>query len=637
MGYQVERVKVTENGGFEGGYQRLTTTPIKPWTLEQWRQYAKPDNKFAGIAAQVLYGKSVAGAGALQNKTVDALKAAADEFSNRHGFALFAADNDPVAAEGLGLRYVDKNVKLGERYVYRVFLASQDTAYFVDTAYLVQEVTEHETAPPPTDLTAEGRDGRIVLNWEEFPGHSYSGYYVYRAEPGSSTFKQITPTPVVSITPYGAKEKAKPQYHDTTIVNYKKYRYQVKGVNSFSELSQAAEVEAYGRDLKAPNAPDLKEPKQLGKHRVKLEWEMPNPSPDLAGFVIARSASSVMGFVQITDKPLSKTTRTYIDEEAGEEAPYYMLGAVDTAGNVAPSHVVYAFIIDSLPPSIPTGLSGTVDSNGIVRLKWNLGPEADIIGYRVLWANDPTHEFTQRTPAPIKDTTFVDTISLHSLTKYVYYRIAAVDQRYNHSQLSPMIAIARPDTVAPEASVFKNVVVTENSVILNWVPSRSNDVAKQVLYKRKEGETSWNKFKEFSASTNQYTDTNVVQSTMYEYELETIDSAGLHSVRAMGARGRPYDTKVRPGVDAFNARYDSVQKSVVLKWNYKDLKEDYWFIVYKSIGNYEVTSYRSVKPNELQFLDNSLPAKGTYKYAVKVRTATGGESILSPVITVAVP
>jgi hypothetical protein len=89
-----------------------------------------------------------------------------------------------------------------------------------------------------------------------------------------------------------------------------------------------------------------------------------------------------------------------------------------------------------------------------------------LLGYRVLWANDSTHEFSSRTNEIWMDTTFVDTVSLNTLTRNVYYRIVAVDTRYHHSAPSDILELVRPDVVPPVAPIFTDVYVTETSVAL---------------------------------------------------------------------------------------------------------------------------------------------------------------------------
>jgi hypothetical protein len=311
-----------------------------------------------------------------------------------------------------------------------------------------------------------------------------------------------------------------------------------------------------------------------------------------------------------------------------------MVGAVDTAGNVAPSLTAYVVIVDSMPPSPPKGLVATVDTTGIVTLKWSLGPEPDIVGYRVLWANDPSHEFTQRTNHPIQDTFFVDTISLKTLTPYVYYRVAALDERYNHSEMSEMLMVRRPDIIAPDASVFSDVFVTDSTVDLRWNISTSKDLKEQRLYRREAESGVYKLYKTFSPRVDSFVDRDVKQTIIYDYQLETVDSAGHVSERAMAVRGRPYDPGTRADVQGLRASIDNTG-NIRVSWSYpKPPLEKYWYVLYRSVGDHEVSPYKAVEPGKTEFVDNSLPAKGLYKYAVRVKTSKGGESMMTPVVTV---
>jgi uncharacterized protein len=634
LGYIVERAAISESDQGKPVFQRVSQEVIKPWPLEEWKRRIQRDNRYGAIAAQMLYGsKANPDAGA---KSINSLRDAAQELENRHGFALFSADNDAIAAEGLGLRITDRNVHAGQRFIYRVYVASIDPTYRIDSVYAVVDILPAAANPAPMDLQAEGRDGRIVLTWRDLPGASYSGYRIYRSDVGSENFKEITSTPVIVVTPKGAATPALPTYHDTTIVNYRQYKYRVIGISPFAELSEPAEITSYGRDLTAPPAPSLQNPEQTGRGRVQLKWTMPERSnlSDLNGFVVARSNNAVTGFTQITPQQLSKRTREFTDNAATEAEPYYMIGAVDTAGNVAPSLTAYVVIVDSLPPAPPKGLRASVDTTGIVTLRWNLGPEPDIVGYRVLWANDAQHEFTQRTNVPIQDTFFVDTISLKSLTPYVYYRIAALDDRYNHSEMSEMIMVKRPDIIPPDASVFSDVFVTDSMVDLRWNISTSKDLKEQRLYRRESEAGAYKLYKTFGPKIGSFIDRDVKQTVIYDYQLETVDSAGLVSERAMAVRGRPYDPGTRADVQGLRATVDN-SGNIRVSWSYpKPPNEKYWYVLYRSVGDHEPSPYKAIEQGKTEFVDNSLPAKGVYKYAMRVKTTKGGESMMTPVVTV---
>ncbi|HEY6952990.1 MAG TPA: hypothetical protein VI758_11315 [Bacteroidota bacterium] len=629
IGYVVERVRFEKNKKFDRTqFERLTANPLKPWTREEWLQRSPRDDNYAAIALQAVHGKAFIAQPAQGNANV--LRNAADELTNRYGFSLFAADNDAVTADGLGLRFVDRAVKDGEEYIYRVFLAKPDSTYTIDTAYAVVNVTAFKLPPPPPEFTAEGLDGQIALRWKDMPGGGYSGYFLFRSEDGGKTYKRLNQNPFVNVTPESSKEKGVPRYTDTSIVNYRKYRYEVKGVTPFAELGSPASVESYGRDLTAPMAPQIANPVQLDARRVKLTWKLPVIAPDLAGFVVAKSSNTLGGYRQLLANPLSPDKREYIDTTANDNEPYYIVGAVDTAGNVAPSLPVYALMVDSIPPDIPKGLKGAIDSLGVVRLAWNLGPEPDIIGYRVLRANDPNHEFSQLTPTPWKDTTFVDTVNVLTLTRYVYYRIAAVDKRYNHSGLSPMLALKRPDKIAPEPPVFTDVSVSDSLVRLSWARSTSEDVQSLVLYRKNASDKEWKKLVLLRPSEQSYVDREVVQTVTYQYRIEAVDSSGLHSGFAMPVQGRPYDTGLRPAAENVLAAYDAKSGTITVRWEYKSTrKEKYWIVIYRAVNNAQLVQYRSVDATAKSFQDSNLSGKGTYRYAIKIMTATGGESPLS--------
>ncbi len=655
-GYLLERVTMGKDGkAVPGSLRRLAASPMKPWTLDEWKARAPRNDRFAAVAAQSLYGKSFkessdAPSGvAMHNGVV--------ELEGRFGFALFAADNDPLVATGLALRYVDREVRAGEQYVYRLHLAVKDTSYHVDTAYAAASPVAEEPPPPPPNVTAEGFDRHITLRWDENPpGRAFSGYNVYRSDDGGKSYRQLNENPIV--TPYrvGAREKLLPNYTDTTVVNYVKYHYRVRGITPFAELSKPADIEAWGTDRTPPPRPILLQPKQTGRNRVTLTWQMPDTARDIAGYIVSRSAQNLEGYAPISARVpsgepsrkkgaknapgmetatlmkqlLPPSARTYVDDAASSAEPYYMVGAVDTAGNLSQSLPAYAAIIDSVPPRTPTGLAGTIDTNGVVHLHWHLGPEPNIIGYRVLWANDPRHEFTMRTPRPVKDTVFADTVNIHTLTHYIYYRIAAVNDRFIHSPLTPILALRRPDVVPPGAPQFINVSVSDSAVMLAWANSSSDNVKNQRLYRRKPGEGAWTMLASLPSRENSFTDRKVSRGEMYEYSLEAVDSSGLRSSLALPVQGRPYDTGMRAGISDLRAALDAKGKSVRLTWTYRPaFKERYWFVIYRSFGADGLTQYQSVDSRAHTFEDHDFIGGGTYRYAVRVMTEKGGRSPLS--------
>jgi hypothetical protein len=287
---------------------------------------------------------------------------------------------------------------------------------------------------------------------------------------------------------------------------------------------------------------------------------------------------------------------------------------------------------------MPKGLSGIINKQGVVHLRWNLGPEHNIIGYRVMWANVSTHEFSQCIDEPVPDTVFVDSVTIRTLSHFVYYRIAAVTDRYIQSPLSAIIALRRPDVVAPASPVFLDVRATDSSVVLRWAKSPSDDVAKQILYRRNHGSQPWNPLRSLGVRETQYTDTAVITKTMYEYQIEVVDSSGLHSPPSPVAQARPFDPGIRTPVKDLSVHYDTTSKTVKLNWKYASpRKERFWFVIYRAENQALVTEYSSLEGSAREFQDHTVHRSTSYKYAVRVKTEEGAESQLSESAVIRMP
>ena len=626
IGYTIERAKLNPEKPIQrSDYKKMNESSIKPLSLEEWKQKTDENNIFSAVAAQALYGK-LFNPQPLSTQNMNVLKNAADELSNRYSFALFAADNDAFTADALGLRYVDRDVEKDARYAYRVYLAEKSDQYSFDTTYLVVDMGSYKKPVKPAGLSFKSGDGSIKLTWDNIAEQSYSGYYIYRSDDDGKTYHKMNDMPIVIMTPTNANTLAQPSFTDTSTINYKTYYYQLRGVTSFAELSDPAQIKAFSKDLDAPKAPMIHKPKQINAQEIELSWEMDVISDDLQGFIVSRSKNSVKNYRLLTIDPLSKTTYSFIDDMGGEYESYYTVAAVDTAGNMAFSLPVLASRIDSVPPDVPTGLTGAISKSGVVTLTWDKAKEKNIKGYRVLQANDPTHEFVQLTGQIYSDTIFVDSISLQTLTKKVYYRVAAVNNRYQHSKMSEILELERPDIVPPEQAVFHDVFVTDTNVLLKWYPSTSNDVKMQVLYRMLKDENTWQVLDTFDIQINSFVDNHVEIKMNYEYTIVTIDKSGLKSEPAFPVMARPYDTGKRKPVENLLAEYNDENNTVNLSWNYTpNPKERSWYVIYKSKNGGDFKEYKSLKSSEFEFTDGNVN-QGKTDYGIVVMTSHGGES-----------
>ncbi len=286
---------------------------------------------------------------------------------------------------------------------------------------------------------------------------------------------------------------------------------------------------------------------------------------------------------------------------------------------------------DTTPPAKPTGLTGTIDSNGVVTLKWNMGKEEDLYGYLVYFANSKEHVFTPITKGFLVDTTFIDTISLNSLTNKVYYTIVAFDLNRNASPYSDTLALARPDTIRPVPPVIGSYSVTDSSVTFYWSPSSSEDADSQFVY-RKEISGNWELLSKFDNKTDTYTDTTVKRLKRYLYSVETMDFSKLKSGKSFPLKVRVYDSGIRNLIYAFSAELSKDKKSVHLKWQQKSPNNSK-VIIYRNYNNNGLQMYSSTAGSINSYDDYDIQT-GNYEYAIKVVLNNGTESPISKLISI---
>jgi uncharacterized protein len=639
-GYVLERMRVNEDGSFHTeGLITLTPEPLRPWSLDEWKRRIMQDTSqiSLAVAAQLMHGNFFTPPKNPDDQ-LEVLRNGVRDAENRFGFALMLADTDPRIADGMALRFVDRDVRRGERLIYRLMPARQADDYSIDTAVVVVVVAEpFDGNPAPENLSFTSHDRGITLHWDQHPLAPYSAWLLERSADGGRTWTMLTKNPHVIVAPAGEEREMPPSYQDKlNIENYVRYQYRVRGINAFGERSDAAEITAWSVDQSGPGAPILKRAEQIARNGVAMEWEQPSASPDLHGYIVARAANpkSSTQFTPLHEGLLAPDTRLFFDDDANDREAWYTVTAIDTAGNRSESIRTFVQIIDSLPPVAPRGVTASVDSSGLVTISWNRNSEDDLDGYRVLWANDLSHEFSQLTPQVYRDTTITHQITLQTSTQHVYYRVVAVDKRFMHSAPSEAIEVQRPDILPPDAPVFTDVLVNESSVVLNWARSGSEDVTGQRLERRTHG-SEWQMLAEPDTSIGTYTDTQVERSTEYEYRITAIDASGLVAQCPRNVRARPYDTGIRSDIAALRASYNEEHGTVTLSWEYAaPPSEEHWFVIYRSNGDGAPMQYTTAAADSRKWSEPVRHGQ-TYNYAVRVKSGSG-ESRMSSIASVTI-
>jgi fibronectin type 3 domain-containing protein len=635
-GYYIERQEVIAGQAFRADeFERLNNEPYLPFTREEWKRAVeqRPENTYLLVAAECIHGewKDARSAGSRLRNWIYA----SDNLKNRFSFHLFSADLDFYTALASGLAFVDETAEPGRQYIYKVYILGKEGEKQY-TAY--QTIINKTTAEPvPHIHSVQNGEGKVVLSWDR-KSHErhFSAYHIERSRDGEH-FKRITDLPFLhAVSPDSALYSPNVVFIDE-VENYQPYFYRISGATPFGEWSAPSEaVRGMGVDKTAPPAARDVRAEWLGDTRIELKWEVEAPE-EVDKFYVARAFDYNGPFELLTSAPmLPGTAFSFVDSTATPFGiNYYVVGAVDTAGNASVSQVVAGFIEDKEAPSSPLGLRGAIDSTGVVHLEWSQGTEKDLKGYHVYFSNAKKDVFTNLTNKPIPATEYTDTISLHTLSRKVYYRVAAVDRRGNYSSFSDFLELDRPDIIPPSAPLFKSYKILDKGVLLSWAPSSSLDVSAQFLYRKREGE-DWQLYRSFTSTVEQFIDEEIAAHTFYEYKLIAKDEAGLRSEVASVLRVKTAGPAKDLSIVRFSAVEDAQKQEVLLSWEFEQASENpvQRLILYRATADAPLLTLTSAKPHAQAFTDESVKEGRRYAYAYKVVYSDGRRSPMSEVVRV---
>ncbi len=627
-GIFIERFTLVKGQADPKTRRLLTPQPLKPQPLAQWKTQFVAQDTAAGAAAQALFGQAVPVAG---DGAFDAIVAMEMQQGMLYGIGMLMADWRPDLAVAMALRLEDKDVEKETSYLYRVFPA-QPFDLGTDTAYCIVRPDEKWRAPAVTDLKAFELEKKIQLNWTD-EGNLYpaSGYFIERAADGKS-FQRLNRQPFIKIKTKESEqaEQDRVVFVDSIGVNYKPFTYRVLAFNAFGEIGPAEKmIKVMGRDLTPPAIPEIKEPVYTQETGLKIEWTVPEGEA-LKGFFVGHSNQADGQFMPLHKDLLPPGTRSFIDPAAQGRGGvnYYMVTAIDTAGNAVSSLPRHYYVDDNLPPATPTGLKATIDSTGYLVLTWKPNTEKDFMGYNVFFANAADHEFIQLNGEPLKRDTFIHDLNLITLTENIFYKVVAMDEAFNPSGFSEMIQVKKPDVLPPAAPLIQEVLVSEKNIQITWASSPSHDAVKSELFRRKKDEIIWNLIGVFKQQDHTYTDTAVVIGQIYEYCLRATDDDGLKSPYCSAHQGRAYPSFTGNGLQNFMVEKDKDQVRANLSWQYKPQK-DAQIYLYRAYNDGTLQLITTLASSEKGFADNAVQTGRRYQYAAKVVYNSGAESAMT--------
>lgn len=616
-----------------GEKKKLTASVLKPMTLEAMKKHFKQNDTIAAMIAQILYGGNAASDKNVNNlENLELLEA---EQSNRFVYATYLADLYPNVANALALRFVDRSAVKGKSYVYYVKSdVKAGTADALEESITVVNTSIYSKPEKLQTLDALGLDKSVRIFWNRLEGDSkYTAYLIDRKE-GSQPFSRRNAQPFVNPdNPNDDKDDDVIVFMDSIPKNYVPYQYRVCGITAFGEMGVWADIVIVGRDLTPPLEPVNVMANSVGGKKVKITWHNRPKENDLAGYVVGRSENYEGPYTPIDDILYNSTDTVAYDLRANSYLRnFYIVSAIDTAGNAARSIPAYVVIADSVPPETPIGLIATIDSLGVVKLHWEMGKEIDLAGYNIYRANSSKEEFSVINSVQVKDNSFMDMVDVNSLTKDVYYKIVAFDNSSNPSKYSSVVGIKKPDYIPPVPPQITAFWTEENSVKLKFMASNSSDLKEYYVYRKLD--TVFEKIATLPKSDSMFVDLKLPEKQqVLWYTLVAIDSAGLHSEQAFPQR----ITLPTKGVQLPNLMLSAKKTSegITISWDKTiQLPKGTKLMLYKSYGRDELEQYMLLDNLKDDFVDVEFKKEEAINYAVRLQIPSGNMSALSTKIEI---
>jgi hypothetical protein len=272
----------------------------------------------------------------------------------------------PPVAKALGLYWTDKTVEKNVKYLYRInIITPTDTlqgSVFVSTS-------DKQVLQSAKDLTGQASGNAVTLRWNQIElAKQYTTYVIERSE-DAKTFAQVGD--IAGVTLSKKDQDSKFQYAVDSIPSIAiEYSYRIRGVTPFGEHGPASNVVKVKGNKVVTSSVFITTALSTDNKTVDLAWEFPAADNDaIKGFEVMRSPMSSGPYKTIHSKVLPAETRVFKDASP-QQSNYYKLKATTLDGTEIISMPYLALLVDSIPPSAPTGLKGVVDESGKVKLSW---------------------------------------------------------------------------------------------------------------------------------------------------------------------------------------------------------------------------------------------------------------------------
>ncbi len=526
---------------------------------------------------------------------------------------------------------VHRDVVDGETYYYVVRAVDAAGNENKDDARTSASAVADISPPgPPANLrTYRLEDGRVMLDWDAPAGEAPYRYNIYRSgSPNSQSFR----------VPF-AQVFDKTEWIDENVSHGNRYYYVVRSADFLlNEEKNTMEVWNVSEDRMPPGPPTGLQVKQLPMGDLMVNWTKPEPlttslrarEADLA--VLYRVYSSTTPGGQNFSRPIAETTLTYIIDKGLRDGTtyYYVVRAVDSAGNEDDNRFEVKGVADASPPPAPSEVVAQRTLKGEVILTWSDPKGEEVFEYRIYkFEGDQIQDFRQPLVVTRKNV-FVD----NDVPKAIQYRyvIRSVDKAGNEGRNTE--EILAPILLGPPLNVLARAS-KGGAIDLSWQPPaggtegiKEYNIYRSLVPGSDQIGSPWattilTSFKDTTRTVGGVTH-YMIDGTRYYYYVRAVDAyenEGLKSQEVSAVSDNTPPEKPRDLVAIAQMNGD-----ILLRWGTPFGERVVNYRIYRStrsgVYNYMVPTAETTR---IQHYDTGLESGRTYYYVVRAIDEAGNE------------
>ncbi|WP_155297252.1 fibronectin type III domain-containing protein [Spirosoma aerolatum] len=612
-GYVVERINL------KTGQRIVLTAKAMPRPAAEWQPYLDRKDRFYAMLYGIIYERIKYPSNILEQM---------DEKRQVFHFAALSADLDFRAACMAGLGLVDSTARPGERYQYVVNLTSA-------TRYKLKAVTSPEVGlgdpnvlPPIGYFVGKASGHTATLQAKTEPFRKIYNQYQIERSTDSVHYTSISPLPILPTTKQDtlSLSDSLPEIKQT-------YYYRMRGLTMFQEPGPFTKPIRVRSRENIPS-PDIHSVNETAfKDSLDVQWfYKPELSVHVEKYQILGAVEREGPYTVLRDniRPEQRQINISPLQPVRGFTTFIKLRTIFRQyGRVSDTQPFPVTLADDDPPATPKSLTGTIRTEGelaIVTLHWQPNTESDLDGYFVNRYNGKGDQWHRINNSTTKATTLTDTIYLRQMQREVNYTVKAMDMLFKESPTSPILTLRVPDINPPTSPIIDSFTVADRRIFLHWTRSHSEDVQKHILYRKKMPNANWEELLTITDTLTQaYTDSSVVEKSLYAYTLVAFDDSQNRSQPATPVvLETPFFTRTVDFSQFTSSVIDTIRQTIRLAWACNQTDKIDNFLIYRAMPDDELALVKKVERDSREWIDyvEMLPNK-PYRYVIRARMQEG--------------